>query len=280
MKRIALLALLSLLIVPEMRATAFLNAVAAAQKQAKQKNQLIFVDLFAEWCGWCHRMEKEVFPSEPFQKATSDMVLLRLDTEDRKEGTQFAQKFGVNQLPTFMILTPDLTVAAIIKGYAPPQPFADRVGKAVKEHHAFLARAKNEAAIARDPRKRLDLAIEFENRFAYTDAEARLAKLASEPGIPAAIRDEAFYHLATVQVNQKKFNEGYATIRRFQTLKSKTEWVERTEFLVGRIYVEQGKYREALAELRKFKTTYPASPLSRHAEYMIPQLERALAGAQ
>lgn len=280
MKRIALLALLSLLIVPEMRAAGFLTTVAAAQKQAKQKNQLIFVDLFADWCGWCHRMEKEVFPSEPFQKATDKMVLLRLDTEDRKEGTEFAQKYGVNQLPTFMILTPELTVAAIIKGYAPPQPFADRVEKAVKEHNAFVARARNEASIAGDPRKRLDLAIEFENRFAYTDAEARLAKLANERAIPVAIRDEAFYHLAVVQVNQKRFNEGYATIRRFQTLKSKTEWVERTEFLVGRIYVEQGKYREALAELRKFKTAYPASPLSRQAEYIIPQLERALASAQ
>jgi thioredoxin-related protein len=280
-KRIALLALLSLLIVPEIQAAGrFLKTLAEAQKQAKQKNQLIFVDLFAEWCGWCHRMEREVFPSEPFQNATAKMVLLRLDTEDRKEGSEFARKYGVNQLPTFMVLTPDLTVAGFLKGYAPPKQFADRVTGVVKEYDTFFARTKNEASIARDPRKRLDLAIEFENRFAYAEAEKRLVKLTSEATVPAAIRDEAYFHLAIAQLSQKKFNESFATIRRFQALKSKSDWVEQTAFLVGRVYIDQGKLREALAEFRKFKTTYPTSPLSRQAEYIIPQLERALANAQ
>ena len=66
----------------------FLKSLDEAQKEAKAKQQLIFVDMFAQWCGWCHRMEQEVFPSEAFQKATDKMVLLRLNTEDGKEGTK------------------------------------------------------------------------------------------------------------------------------------------------------------------------------------------------
>src|SRR4026209_100017 len=99
----------------------WLKSIAAAQKVAKEKNQLILVDMFAQWCGWCHRFEREGFPSEVFQNATQDIVLLRLDTEDKGEGTQYAQKFSVSQLPTFLLLAPDLSLAGMIRGYAPPK---------------------------------------------------------------------------------------------------------------------------------------------------------------
>ena len=90
----------------------WLKSVAAAEKQAKQRNELIFVDLFADWCGWCHKMEQEVFPSEAFQKATANKVLLRLNTEDAADGSKIAQQFGVTTLPTFLLLTPEGTIAA------------------------------------------------------------------------------------------------------------------------------------------------------------------------
>src|SRR5688572_31047069 len=111
-RRIVLLVVLALtLTTPAFAGAGWHKNVAAAQKVAKEKNQLILVDMFAEWCGWCHRFEREVFPSEAFQKATGDIVLLRLDTEDGKEGTQMARKYGVTSLPTFVLLTPDMTMA-------------------------------------------------------------------------------------------------------------------------------------------------------------------------
>jgi len=72
-KRISLLAaIVALTIVPHAYAAAnpWIRSLPDAQKKAKAANQLIFVDLFADWCGWCHRMEQEVFPSQAFQNAT------------------------------------------------------------------------------------------------------------------------------------------------------------------------------------------------------------------
>src|SRR3954453_4473771 len=102
MKRIALLAAGAPLFVQQASASPWLKDIASAQKIAKEKNQLIFVDLFADWCGWGHRFEQEVIPSESFQNATENMVLLRLNSEDGKDGTKFAHYFSVNSLPTFL----------------------------------------------------------------------------------------------------------------------------------------------------------------------------------
>ena len=130
---------MALVLVPHAHAGTWLKTVAAAQKVAKEKKQLILVDMFAEWCGWCHRFEREVFPSKAFQDATADLVLLRLNTEDGKEGTQMSRKFGVTSLPTFLLLTPELTSAGQIRGYSPPGPFAQKLKETRNAHTTFMS---------------------------------------------------------------------------------------------------------------------------------------------
>ena len=88
MKRVIFVVMLLVVSAPSLFAGGWTRSLANATRQAKAGDKLIFVDLFADWCGWCHKMEQEVFPSETFQKATDDMVLLRLNTEDGAEGTK------------------------------------------------------------------------------------------------------------------------------------------------------------------------------------------------
>src|SRR5688572_23315731 len=196
-RRIVLLVVLALtLTTPAFAGSGWHKSVAAAQKVAKEKNQLILVDMFAQWCGWCHRFEREVFPSETFQNATSDIVLLRLDTEDKGEGTKYAQKFGVTQLPTFLLLTPDLSLAGMIRGYAPPKDFLISLNKTRSDYTAFTNRLKNEASIAKDYTQRFELVKDLMARASFDKSEPRLKKLMTEKGVPPAIRDDAYYHLA------------------------------------------------------------------------------------
>jgi len=102
----------------------WVTSIDAAQKKAKASHRLIFVDLFADWCGWCHRFEEEVIPSQAFQTATDEMVLLRLNTEDGKDGTKLSHDYGINSLPTFVVLNSDLLIAGVLKGYSPAKEFA------------------------------------------------------------------------------------------------------------------------------------------------------------
>jgi len=188
LKRIALAVALAVLLMPQAYAGPWLKSLASAQQKAKNSKQLIFVDMFADWSGWCHRMEQEVFPSQAFQNATDDLVLLRLNTEDGADGSKLAQRFQVTSLPTFLLITPDMTIAGIIRGYAPPNDFVKSVKDSEMRFNDFNQRVKQESTFAKDYQKRLDLAREFTQRFALADSETRLKALTTEHGVPAAIR--------------------------------------------------------------------------------------------
>lgn len=276
MKRTALLAVAALLFVQQAGAAPWLKDIASAQKKAKENNQLIFVDLFADWCGWCHRFEQEVIPSQAFQSATDKMVLLRLNTEDGKDGSKLARDYGVSSLPTFVVLDPDLLIAGMIKGYAPPADFARTLNDTTGKYKDFLKRVNDEPTIAKDYQKRFDLAKEFETRAGYAQSETRFRKLVADPGVPPAIRDNAYYELALSQIFQKKYDDARKTIAKFGTVQTKGEAFERSRLLVGDIYMQQGDLASALNEYRTFKTKFPQSIYIRNLDIMIPQLERQL----
>jgi thioredoxin-related protein len=276
LKRFALAAAVALFIVPQAFAGPWIKSLPIAQKKAKDAKQLIFVDLFADWCGWCHRMEQEVFPSATFQSATDNMVLLRLNTEDGAEGTTFARKFQITSLPTFLMITPEGTLAGIIKGYAPAADFAQSIKSMQTKYNDFRQRAASEASFGKDYQKRLDLAVEFGERQEYDASEMRLRKLLADPAAPADIREKAYYNLAVTQATEGKKSDSLKTIEKLGTIAKKGESLERARLLASQIYYEQGDLKAAATELRRFKTTFPQSVLMRNVDYLLPQIEAQL----
>jgi thioredoxin-related protein len=273
LKRLFLIAVLAVIVVPQASAGPWLKSLAVAQKKAKDGNQLIFVDLFADWCGWCHRMEQEVFPSQTFQNATDDKVLLRLNTEDGADGTKLARQYNVTSLPTFLLITGDGTMAGLIRGYAPPKEFVQSMKDAEGRYTTFVENVKKEPTFGKDYRKRLDLAIEFGQRQNYAASEARMKRLIEESKAPADIRDETYFNLALTQSLSGKHDEALKTIAAFSKVQNKGATFERARFLAGQIYYEQGNLMAAATELRKFKSAFPKSTFVANVDFLLPQIE-------
>jgi predicted negative regulator of RcsB-dependent stress response len=213
-----------------------------------------------------------------FQTATDKMVLLRLNTEDGKDGTKFARQYGVSSLPTFLVLNKDLVIAGMIKGYIPSGEFKKTLYDVEGKYNDFMKRVGEEDSNSKDYAKRLSLAKEFESRAAYAQSEIRLRKLVAEPAIPASVRDDTYFELALTQVLQQKFDDAKKTIAKFGTLQNKGDAYERSRLLVGDIYVQQGNVPAAISEYRAFKNKYPSSQYNRNLDLMIPQLESQMGG--
>jgi thioredoxin-related protein len=280
LKRVAFLITAVLLLAPAAFASPWITSLAAAQRKSKETNKLIFVDLFADWCGWCHKMEQEVFPSQTFQNATDKMLLLRLNTEDGGEGTKLSSQFAVSSLPTFLVITPDNMIAAMIRGFAPAPDFVKTMNEGLEKYSDFQKRVTDEASFANDYQKRLDLAREFTSRFGLTQSETRLRKLITEKGVPIEVRDGAYYELAVSLVLQNHLDDAIKTVVQFGKIQRKGEAYERSRFMLSQIYMQQGNLMAAANELRLFRTQFPNSVLIRNVEVMLPGIERQLAASK
>lgn len=89
-----------------------------AKAQAKRENKYLLIDFSgSDWCGWCIKLEKEVFSQQTFKDYAKDNLVLMLadfprdkskQSEDlQKQNRQLADKFGIEGFPTVFILSPN-----------------------------------------------------------------------------------------------------------------------------------------------------------------------------
>jgi thioredoxin-related protein len=75
-------------------------------KKAKAENKYIFVDAYAEWCGPCKRMAKEVFTENSVGSYfNKNFVCYKFDME-KGEGPKFAKTYTVAAYPTLLFFNP------------------------------------------------------------------------------------------------------------------------------------------------------------------------------
>ncbi len=73
-------------------------------KEARQKNKLIFLDVYTDWCAPCKFMDEHVFTNTAVAgKYNSLFVNYRINAE-KGEGTDLAKKFNVGAYPTLLFL--------------------------------------------------------------------------------------------------------------------------------------------------------------------------------
>lgn len=116
MKRFFALMLVSLSVLGSLRAAeaTWLTNYDAALKQAAAEKKPVLIDFTgSDWCGWCIRLDKEVFSQKEFMDyAAENLVLLKLDFPHKKElpatekaqNEKLAKKYKIEGFPTIVVL--------------------------------------------------------------------------------------------------------------------------------------------------------------------------------
>lgn len=86
----------------------------AAKAKAVKEGKPIFINFTGtDWCGWCIKLEKEVFSQKAFQDyAKENLVLVEVDFPKKKEQTaelkeqnkKLDKEYGVEGYPTLYLL--------------------------------------------------------------------------------------------------------------------------------------------------------------------------------
>src|SRR5476649_277 len=85
-----------------------------AAAQAKAENKLLLLDFTgSDWCGWCIKLDKEVFSKPEFKEyAKQNLVLVELDFPQQKPQTKkikdqngkLQSEFKIKGYPTVIVL--------------------------------------------------------------------------------------------------------------------------------------------------------------------------------
>ncbi|MGN0833594.1 MAG: thioredoxin family protein [Kiritimatiellia bacterium] len=87
----------------------------AALKKAAAEKKFVVADFSgSDWCGWCKRLDREVFDTETFRKdATNRFVLLMIDTpadqsllsaKAKAQNPALVKKYAIRGFPTVLML--------------------------------------------------------------------------------------------------------------------------------------------------------------------------------
>lgn len=114
----------------------------AALAKAKAENKLVFIDAYAEWCGPCKVMARDIFP----QKEVGDFfntrfINLKLDME-KGDNVALAKKYEVRAYPTYLFLDSDGKLVHKGLGSMPAAKFVEVAKVAADTENNYAALSK------------------------------------------------------------------------------------------------------------------------------------------
>ena len=102
-------------------------------REAAASSKPVLVDVYTDWCGWCKRMDKDVYSQPEVKQYLSEhFVQVKLNAEyttaARYEGKNYtsrtlAERFRVSGFPTTIFLRSDGSHMANVPGYVPAERF-------------------------------------------------------------------------------------------------------------------------------------------------------------
>ncbi len=104
-----------------------------AQEEAKASKKLVLMNFTgSDWCGWCIRLNREVFTKPEFQEyAQQKLILLEVDfprgkqltAAEKSQNEQLAAKYQIRGFPTIVVLDGEGKMVGEL-GYTPGGPSA------------------------------------------------------------------------------------------------------------------------------------------------------------
>jgi len=186
----------------------------AALKQAAQQDKLIFMDIYADWCGPCKMMNKHTFSDAAVRERLAGFVPLKVDADT---DVKVAARYGTGALPTLAVLNPEGKLLMRTTGFRGPEQFAAWLeGAEGKRKELQQLQAAVEAA-PDNVERAVELAMNYLVLERAEEAHALLAPHWEDGAeeLPRKQRAEVMYALAFARVMTERYQSGIALFEQF-----------------------------------------------------------------
>ena len=84
---------------------------------AKKENKLVFMDIYATWCGPCKKLKAKTFANQEVGKYFNEIFVNVAFNGEDGEGIELARKYGINSYPTLLFINSDGSIMTGSSGY-------------------------------------------------------------------------------------------------------------------------------------------------------------------
>jgi len=271
----------TLISAPSVQAAAdsgWLDAPDEAKARAKEKGQYILVDLYADWCGWCKKLEREVFTSDAFRQYAERFVLLRVDVEDRGVGSKLQSDYRVSSLPTMLIIDGRGIEVGTVSGYFPTTGYIQALRRQIGRYEASLqhfehVRGSDDLSTLRTLAEILHRRRDGERAAVIYDRMLSLDGTPHERLMLLTMAIDA--HRIAGDFSRARKTASEATL--LATNLEQPVLGEQVELLVAQIAQDTGDCDQAERSLQGFLRAHPKSPMRRQARQLLSELRNEAA---
>ena len=246
-----------------------------AMKKARAAKKPIMIDFWADWCSWCHRLDRTTYVDPMVVKLSEAFITVKVDTEGGKKNQEIALRYNVATLPTITFITPGGQQILALKGFQGPGQFPRTMETARDAAVRIMA---FESVLDQDPRNPaalFGLGVHlFEQEF-YEDSRALLYRAAEQDHErPVKDRKQARMLIGIIQNYDKKYAEGESILKEALGIRPLTEYDPKMLFMLARLYVAWNKKDAARVVLRTLIQEHAESSVSAKARDLLKSLER------